>query len=197
MSKSQFLIGMFIFSLLSPLSSWAKVYGLVHFGYDHDGNDFITVPYDNGRESSITPGSGYLGRVGVGVSFESLRGVLRNFDLQTTIGFKFDGIARATNADLDWTRIPVELLGFYRFEQSSFRLGGGLTYHFANELKGTGITRMNHVFDSALGGVIEGDYRFGVRDQMSVSLRYTMIHYTHDVFSIKANSLGIHAGFFF
>jgi hypothetical protein len=155
------------------------------------------VAYVSGRESSIAPGSGYVGRVGVGVSFESLRGALRNFDLQTTIGFKFDGIARATNADLDWTRIPVELLGFYRLGQSAFRLGGGLTYHFANELKGTGLTQVHQSFDSALGGVIEGDYRFGARDQMSVGLRYTMIHYTRDVFSIKANSLGLHAGFFF
>jgi hypothetical protein len=94
----------------------------------------------------------------------------------------------ASNGDIEFTRLPLEALVFYRFDRA--RLGGGVTYHLNPELEGSGVVSpLNVKFDDALGFVLQAD--FLVTDKMAIGLRYTSLNYEVEGVAAKAKSDGL------
>jgi len=187
----------FLFLVFCTQFSWAGISGVFNFGYDYDGDEVEPISFVSGNTHSVAAGKGVFLNVGAVMDFDTDHRFWRDFKVQSTLGYKIDAIPKATNGSLDWSRIPVELLGFYHFRESNLRLGAGLTYQFSNELRGTGVLQRQRQFDNSLGGVIEADYLFGIKKNLLLGLRYTIIQYraASRFVTYNANSLGLQFGF--
>jgi hypothetical protein len=101
-----------------------------------------------------------------------------------------------SNASLDFVRVPIELLAFYRNEDWHFRVGGGPGFYISNTLSGGGTLLVNADFKPAVAGIFEADF---VWKAFFAGLRYTLLnlHTTVGHASASANSLGLALGYFF
>lgn len=101
--------------------------------------------------------------------------------LQGSVGREVSTIPNAANGDLTFTRVPVELLGFYDLSKD-FRLGGGLRYSTNPNMTGNGFAEGWSGlggYEPSLGAVLEGQYLFVTpvkgsagNGQFGLSLRY-------------------------
>lgn len=163
-------------------------------GADFGGETLVDVTYSDGSQSSIDAGQGFS--LSGGLMYALVEEQSYDFDLQATIGYKFASITEATNASLDYTRIPLDLLFFYHSKDGSWRLGGGVTYHTGVSLEGSGITAAATTdFDDSLGYIIEMDY---ITEKYFIGMRITSIDYTSERFNttVGAESVGIQVGLF-
>jgi len=113
----------------------------------------------------------------------------KSIETEISLSYKFADIT-ASNGDITWSRLPLDVLAFYRMEK--VRLGGGLTYHINPELDGSGVaTGLNVDFKNSLGFVAQADWR--ITDRMNLGLRYTMLEYEVNGAGgeIDASGLGI------
>jgi Outer membrane protein beta-barrel domain len=122
-------------------------------GITGGGSKLATVQYNDGRTQDIRAGSGvmlYLGgeaRVGTLVS------------LQATFGYHVDS-TNATNGDVRFGRYPIDLLAYVPVNEQ-LRFGAGAQFVNNARLKGSGVASNVDVdFDSNVGFVLEGEYRF-------------------------------------
>lgn len=146
----------------------AEVRPLLKMGYDVGGDTLVTALFVGGDTDTIKANEGFYFGAGVSILNEP-----RDIEVELTFSYK-TGFIFADNGDVEWTRLPVEALVFYRFPQ--VRLGGGLTLHLNPKLRTSGLpSDVNVGFDDALGLVLQADYRF--TDKMTLGLRYTSIKY--------------------
>jgi hypothetical protein len=137
-------------------------------GYDFGGDTLVTALFTDGSTKSIKANEGLF--MGVGASI--LNGA-KNLEGEVSISYKFQTIS-ASNGDIQFTRVPLDALFFYR--QYWFRVGGGLTYHMSPKVEGSGVVGgLNVNFKDALGAILQADYLFG--PTVAVGLRYTMLEY--------------------
>lgn len=191
----------FSFALICIISSYAhalKLSPLVTSAIEFGGDKLIDVTYSDGSKSNIEAGRGII--LGGGVDIDLSETKPHTFEAQATLGIKWTSTKQASNGEVDWYRFPLEILSFYRNTEKDFRVGGGLTYQFGNELKGskdasTASTR----FDNATGFVVEGDYFVGAEKNLVVGLRYTAISYQAQIpgaTSVSGNSFGVNLNYF-
>ena len=81
----------------------------------------MTVVFTNGDTEKVKAYEGFYLGGGLAILDSD-----RSMEYQVTLAYKF-ALIDASNGDVEWTRIPLEALAFYRFPR--VRLGGGLTYH--------------------------------------------------------------------
>ena len=121
----------------------------------------------------------------------------KKFELQSTLGYYADS-APASNGDASFTRLPIELMSFWRYKQ--FRIGGGITHHFNPKLKvdfdninGNGTVKYNN----ASGLIIQADYYYS--DRFGVGLKLTDIDYKARQSNQKfdGNSVGVVGSYLF
>lgn len=117
-------------ALASMPASADPAYGVFNFGFDFGGDELIEVTFSDGSTDSINAGDGFYLAAGIGKTFSD-----GQYSGQVTLGWKFTSIS-ASNADVDWTRFPLEALVYMNREK--IRVGGGLTYHMNTKLKGSG-----------------------------------------------------------
>lgn len=158
--------------------------GIVAIGLTFGGDTFTTVQFDNGDNESIKAGE--LALFGGGLVYEQ-----DNWQIQGTINYYSDRTS-GENGDVCFTRIPVELLGFWK--QGNFRLGGGITHHLNPEFEidiDNSAENGTIEFNDATGFVIQGDYLFS--NQFGLGLRYTSIEYEVDFVNEKVDgdSVGV------
>ena len=98
------------------------------------------------------------------------------FETQLTLGILWGSGGDGNKSTVDFTRVPLELMSYYRNADLHFRVGYGASYQFANRLSGQGPDAgVSTTFDNALGYVLaaesisEGGFGWG--------FRYTNIHY--------------------
>jgi hypothetical protein len=165
----------------------AEVRPVIVAGYDTGGDQIKAVTFQSGENDSIRANEGlYLGG---GVSVLNDAG---NVEFLGSLSLKYQRI-HASNADITWTRIPLDALVFYRMQ--SFRLGGGLTYVLHPRLKGSGdASSTDTAFPNALGAVLQGDYLLG---RVSLGVRYTVLDYKSGGSTVKSNGLGVSFGIAF
>lgn len=148
--------------------------GTLEFG----GDDFLEVVFTTGSTQKIKAGQG--GTIAIG-------GILRPnaaspLSLRGTIGFKYVTTA-ADNANIMFTRIPLELVGGYDFA-NHMRVGAGLSYHMNNKFNGDGFVP-DVTFDPTAGFTAEIGYK-------AVALTYTVLNYKADNGeSIDGGSIGV------
>jgi outer membrane protein with beta-barrel domain len=179
------LVLLWMLAAAAPSASLAaEVRPMFKTGYDTGGDTLVTAVFTDGSTKTIKANEGlYLGG---GVSIVPASSDL---EIEVSLSYKFQTIT-AANGDIDFTRIPLDALVFYRFPKA--RLGGGLTYHMNPKVKGSGVVGgLNVKFDDALGLVLQADYR--ITEKMAVGARYTSIEYEASGTSAtaKSNGLGI------
>jgi hypothetical protein len=146
----------------------------VEFG----GDDFLKVFFTDGTSQQIKAGQGGTAAIG---------GILRPrenspLSLRGTLGIKYVTTA-ADNANIRFTRIPIELVGGYDFP-NGMRAGAGLVYHANNQFSGDGFVP-DQSFDASAGFTAEIGYK-------AVALTYTALSYPiADGQSFNGGSIGV------
>ncbi len=163
----------------------AEIRPLVKAGVDFGGDTMVTAVFSDGFTEEVRANDGfYIG--GGAVIIDNAR----NMEYHLTLAYKFASID-GTDGDIEWSRIPLEALAFYRF--SRVRLGGGLTYHINPRLEGGGSAGGLDVdFKNALGVVLQADWR--VNQMIGVGARYTILEYDAEgafFGSAKSNGVGV------
>jgi hypothetical protein len=178
--------GALLGAALSTALHAAEVRPLFKGGFDFGGDTIVTAVFVGGETESIKANEGFY--IGGGVS---ILNATRDIEMELSIAYKW-ALIDAENGDIDWTRVPLEALVFYRFP--NVRLGGGLTLHLDPKLRGSGVVGGLSVdFDDALGVVLQADYLFG--DKVSIGVRYTNIKYdAPGGASATGDGIGITAG---
>lgn len=178
-----------LFSILSIFAVSSSANGLFgEIGLHLGGDKLATATFVGGDTESIRAGE--LLSISGGVVTD----VNEQVEARISVGYKIDFIS-AENGDLDFTRIPLELLFFKKNEKWS--VGGGITYHLGPELSGSGFAAGNVEFDDALGFVLEADHM--LRTGAYIGIKLTLIEYeVNDPFFVSetfdANSVGIVLG---
>lgn len=175
------------FFLFPSFASAASFTPMGFISLEFGGDRLVDVAYSDGSRASLEAGRGV--NCGGGVLFpwrESL-------DVQSTVGVKWTTVKEATNGTVDWLRLPLELLVFYKVPQWRLRVGAGPTLHLMNDLRGTqDAAVVSQSFESAIGLTFEADYVFGEKNEMALGFRMTSITYTAK--DLNASARGDGAG---
>jgi hypothetical protein len=159
------------------------------------GDDVLKITFTDGSTQDITAGNGLGLAAGAGVIF--FDGGSYELELTLTAGLKYSTMQPTQNAELNWVRIPVELLAFYRNDPFHFRVGGGATTYVLNSLSGGGaLSGLDVHFSPSPGAILQADF---IWHGFFAGLRYTVLsfHPTTSNQTISANALGVDLGFFF
>lgn len=130
------------------------------------GKTLVKVEFEDGGSRRIS--SGGLTDLFGGVEYRAPNG---KFAIQTTIGYHFDRVS-ADNGSLSFSRVPLEVLGFWNADEH-IRLGGGLRKAFSSRFDTSGAGNdisSDFNMTSSIGFVLQGEYLFG--EHTSVFLRY-------------------------
>jgi hypothetical protein len=135
------------------------VFGITATG---GGEKLVTVRYTDGSSQNIK--SGGLIHLFGGAEFNPMD----MLTLQATVGYHVDD-TNAKNASVKFSRVPLELIAFWK-PSDSFRLGGGLRKANSAKLSGSGAASDlgTTKLDSKLGGVLQGEYLFSANASMFV-----------------------------
>lgn len=122
--------------------------GVVEYG----GDDLLEVIFTDGTTQTVLAGQG--GTIAVGVEARPFARV--PVLVRGTVGFKFV-LTAADNANIRFTRFPIEAIAAYR-HTSGVRVGAGVSYHAGVRLYGDGFLE-DRSFDSAVGPTLEIGYK--------------------------------------
>ena len=188
MKKYVFIIGILSSASFAQESPWQYMGGIqVSGGGDH----LFLGKYSDGTKVDVTAGGGLLVNLGVNHKFNS------SLNLQTTLGLHTDGTL-ATNGNASFTRFPLEVMGFYQFNDQ-YRIGAGARKSLAAKLSTSGVAtyQPSAEFNTSVGQVIELQYLLGKPNKKSnaktaVNFRYVKETYTEKTYGIKVK--GNHVG---
>lgn len=136
---------------------------LVDLALEMGGDRVAETFFEDGGSQTMRAGQGGTASVGLEVRprQDSPLGV------RATVGFKYVTTA-ATNVDIKMTRIPIEVVGTYRFPNHAF-VGAGYVRHTNIKFDGGGLAE-DVDFDDAQGATVEAGWKW-------VALTYTMLTY--------------------
>jgi hypothetical protein len=184
-------MGTSVRSLVVPLAlalacaatpSYAADMGLMFkAGWDTGRTLLLQVPIADGASQQIRVNDGLYAGGGLAIVNEA-----RSFEGELSVSYKSKQVTD-TDGQVDWNKIPIDALVFYR--TADFRFGAGLTYHTFVRLRGTGTTQMNVNFKNALGFIGQIDLIVGERG--TIGLRFIKLEYEAEGIDYKAKSDGI------
>ena len=181
------MIRVLLFCLLNVVMvnvSATEFKGIGILGADFGGDTLVDVEYSDGSKAKVDAGEGLS--LGGGLSWN----LKENVSLITSAAWKFTTTKQASNGDITWTRIPLEVIGLYQIDK--IKVGAGLSYQVGNKLKGSGIASdLDVKFDNALGYVANIEYAF--TPKFAVNARYMVISYTPEdgSASVNGNNFGM------
>lgn len=179
---------------LSARATTFELGGALGADFNAGADTLLVLHYSDGTSQDIKAGNGLIASVGGGIMFFDQQP--HRLETQLTIGIKYSTMTPTNNASLDFVRVPVELLAFYRNEDWHFRLGGGGAWYVSNSLSGGGALNGDVKFGPALGAIAQADF---VWKAFAVGLRYTLLQLRADGAdrSSNANSLGVSLSYFY
>ena len=122
-------------------------------GVTGGGSNLATVTYTNGNTQNINAGSGLMLYVGGEAPIGTL------VSLQATFGYHFN-TTHATNGDVTFSRYPIDVIAQVPVTDK-LRFGLGAEFINNPRLSGSGFANItNTEFDSTVGVLLEGEYRF-------------------------------------
>ena len=127
------------------------------------GDDYLEVVFTDGGTQKLRAGQG--GTIAVGGIVRPREG--SPLSLRGTIGFKYVTTA-ADNANVRFTRFPIELVGSYQHPRGP-RAGAGVVYHAGNKFYGDGFFD-DETYPGAAGFTAELGYK-------AFALTYTALSY--------------------
>ena len=162
---------------------------MLKVGFDFGGDTLATVRFTDGSTQSIKGNQGYYFGAGASILLTDSKDV----EVEGTVSYKEDSVT-ASNGEVIFSRVPIDVLAFYRFPEH-FRVGGGLTYHVNPKLTGSGVVgNVNIGFDNALGLVLQAEYLLPPwsprTPKMSIGVRFTMLDYETNGATVKSNGVG-------
>ena len=164
---------------LSSLSAQETVTAalLYEAGLEYGGDELLTLQFTNGEEQVMLAGQG---------GYASIGGELRlaNVDylaLRATVGIKYNTTA-ADNANIAFTRIPVNIVPHFYFDEM-IHVGVGITTHQRVRLNGDGFTP-----DVDFAGSISPRFEIGYG---GCALTYSIQDYTSQAEVLSGSSFGI------
>ncbi|MFN0313975.1 MAG: hypothetical protein ACKVQA_02890 [Burkholderiales bacterium] len=186
--------------LLAGVTSWTcagavDLRPVLRAGAEFGGDKLFSLVFTDGSTTNVKAHDGFS--LGGGASFLNES---KSFEIETTLSYKFH-FTNASNGDVTWSRIPLDVVGFYRL--SRVRLGGGLTYHLSPRVKGSGVaSNLDIKFDNAAGVVLQADYLFSGKESgqgMYLGLRFTSLKYKEkgSGVSVDSNGGGLQVGYRF
>ncbi len=181
-----------------PLRAEATTYelgGSIAGDFNAGADPLVKLKFSDGSEQTIKGGSGLTLSADAGAIFFDHQ--QHQLETMITLGMKFSSMKPASNADLTFIRVPIELLAFYRNEQHFFRVGAGTAFHLVNSLHGSGAaSNFDTTFDSAIGGVFQADF---IWKEFALGMRYTVMRYSANNIdeSVAANSIGINLNYMY
>lgn len=140
---------------------------VIGFTLTGGGKTLVEVEFVGDR-SNEKISSGGLSHLFGGIEYRDPSGA---YAIQTTIGYHFDRVS-ADNGSLSFSRVPLEVLGFWNANEN-IRLGGGLRKALNSRFETSGIGNSiapDFNMRSSIGFVLQGEYLFG--EHTSVFLRY-------------------------
>jgi hypothetical protein len=137
-------------------------------GVSFGGDTLAKGTYSNtGDGFTIKAGSGLL--MAIGGAYQ----VAPQWTVQSTIGYHFDS-TNAKNGDVEFSRMPVELLGLYSLNDA-WRVGAGVRSAGSAKLKSSGAAAGlgDYSFSNSIGQILEAQYFFGA-NQEGVERKFRM-----------------------
>lgn len=179
-------------ALVAPLNA-AEAHLYLGAGLDLGGDTLVEVTYDDGSDEKLKAGDGVHFAVGTDIDLGPAS------MLRATIGYKTRAIA-AENGDIEFRRVPLELLGYRFFNNHG--IGGGITHHISGKLSCDidGLCNATADVDDASGVVVEYLYRLRRDDSnrgVSVGVRAVLgLDYEASVSNTAADadSIGVNIG---
>lgn len=151
------------------------------------GKTLVEVEFDDGGSRKIS--SGGLTHLFAGVEY---REPGAPWSIQATVGYHFDRVS-ADNGSLSFSRVPLEVLGFWH-ANDNIRLGGGLRKATGTQFETSGAGNdiaPEFNMRSTMGVVLQGEYLFG--EHASVFLRYVNEKYESN-YLVGGEVSGEHGG---
>jgi hypothetical protein len=171
--------------LAAGIGHAADIKLLLKAGFDIGGDTMANAVFTNGETETIRANEGFY--IGAGAAIID---AARNMEYHLSLAYKVAAV-EASNGDIEWSRLPLEALAFYRFPR--VRVGGGLAYHMSPRLEGSGVVGgLDVKFKNALGAVLQADWR--ITEKIAAGLRYTILEYdAKGAFSggAKSNGFGL------
>lgn len=171
----------------------AELGGTFQLDFSAGADTLLELTFEDGSTQEIKAGNGVLFALGVGVIlFDDQPHTLETVFVA---GLKYSSMVPAENAGLDFLRVPVELLAFYRNERYFFRVGGGAAYYAWNSMTGSGDLVLDVSFDPAFAGIVQADF---IYKGFFAGFRYTILSLKPEGAdeSAAANSMGVGVGYF-
>ena len=167
--QTALVAGLLLVALVLP-SQAADVRGLAKVGADFGGDTLVVARFTTGTNAKIKANEGFY--LGGGMS---ILNDAKKLSLDLTATWKYTSI-NAVNQTFEFTRFPLEALGFYHFSDAEgVRIGGGLSYQLNPKFKADGnLSNGTAKFDNATGYVVQIDY---TRAHLNYGIRYTTAKY--------------------
>ncbi|MCG8554083.1 MAG: hypothetical protein MJD61_02160 [Proteobacteria bacterium] len=182
-----------------------QVGGTMQVDFSAGSDELLTLDFIDGTSENIKAGDGVTLALSGGLRFRAEEA--HQLELLLNLGIRYTDTQPAINGGVDFLRLPIEALAFYRlaFGPSGsntmfLRTGVGLAVHLMNELTGEGVLSGLHLrFGPALGWILQADLgsTLVAPHQLIVGLRYTRIGYRADGMSrpLSANAVGLQLGY--
>ncbi|QDQ26886.1 porin family protein [Chitinimonas arctica] len=156
-------------------------------GITGGGDKIDEIQFKNGGSTNVTGGG--RASIGAGVQWQPEDTPVI---VQATVNYHFSGVF-ADNGSANFSRIPVELMAFYKLNDQ-WRVGGGVRYVFAPSYSYDvdGDYNYDVDFKNTVGGVVEVGYAF--TPNVVVGLRYVKEEYELKNFKSSKKFDGSHVG---
>lgn len=157
---------------------------LIEGGIEYGGDEIALIPFTSGETQSMKAGQGGFIAVGGQFQFAAIEKLL----IRTTLGIKYNTTA-AENANIRFTRVPINLMGFWKITED-VRIGVGASAHQNVQLKGDGFIP-DLDFESNIGPRVEIGYKWA-------ALTYTNVKYTAETDgNYSAGAIGLSLSYVF
>lgn len=107
------------------------------------------------------------------------------FSIQGSMGYETDSV-EGVNGGYKFSRVPVELLGFYSVTER-FRLGGGVRKVHSTNIQGHGSAEGDHAaYEHSGGAVLEGQYFFSNPSRTDREPLFGLyVRYIHESYKLR------------
>ncbi|MFZ6642021.1 outer membrane beta-barrel protein [Undibacterium sp. TC4M20W] len=160
-------------------------------GLSAGGDTITTVSYTDGTRSNVSAGTGLILSAGADYRYNQY------FSGQANIGYHARFTPEASNGDATFSRIPVELLGYYHINEQ-WRVGAGARFNRNVKLSGSGAgSQYNRSFNNSNGAILEAEYLFN--PQWSVKVRAVKEEFetTYGKQKFSGNHFGLIGSFYY
>lgn len=138
-----------------PAAAPRNFYFVFAGGITYGGDKLVEANYTNGDTATVRAGGLAYGAIGV-----AWQPAATPFAVQTTVGYHVDRV-NASNGEIVFSRVPVEVLGYYT-GVPNWRFGGGARLVNAPELDvEIDGNKSNVQYKNAIGFVVEAGYQLG------------------------------------